>query len=302
MGEEVDWGADGRRWSHSRQFGSTLRLVMLDSREGRILGERPRRMFDDDEWDWLGKVMKGGVRHLVLADTLPIFLPRAIHDLQRWNDATAGGAWGRPFMGVAERIRRALDLEHWAAFPHSFDQIVELMRVVAAGERGEAPASVVTLGGDIHHAYLAEVKFPDGDGVKSPVWQAVCSPFRNALSGTEERIAKAGESRLARAIGRGSARSAGLEPNRVSWSLVQEPTFDNQFGTISIDRDEIEVRLERIIPGNWRNPEIETSLDRALALSELTQFRVPPRLRTPVTYSQLSRERTDSTNRELEER
>ena len=23
---------------------------MLDSREGRVLGERPRRMFDDEEW------------------------------------------------------------------------------------------------------------------------------------------------------------------------------------------------------------------------------------------------------------
>src|SRR5215207_5352115 len=156
---DVDWGSGGRRWSHSRQFGSTLRLIMLDSREGRILGERPRRMFDEDEWEWLNQVVRGDVRHLVIADTLPIFLPRAIHDLQRWNDAVAGGAWGRPFERVGERIRRALDLEHWAAFPHSFQQMIALIREVGAGERGEPPDLIVSVGGDIHHAYLAEVEF-----------------------------------------------------------------------------------------------------------------------------------------------
>src|SRR5215212_1122583 len=43
---DADWGSEGRRWSLSRDLGDT-RLVMLDSREGHVLGERPRRMFDD---------------------------------------------------------------------------------------------------------------------------------------------------------------------------------------------------------------------------------------------------------------
>jgi len=261
---DVDWGSGGRRWSHSRQFGSTLRLIMLDSREGRILGERPRRMFDEDEWEWLNQVVRGDVRHLVIADTLPIFLPRAIHDLQRWNDAVAGGAWGRPFERVGERIRRALDLEHWAAFPHSFQRMVALIREVGAGERGEPPDSIVSVGGDIHHAYLAEVEFPPEASVESPVWQAVCSPFRNALSSREERLAKAGDTRLARAIGRALARTAGLEQEQLGWSLVQPPTFDNQFATLDIDGDAARIEIERTVPGEWRRPKIETSLEREL--------------------------------------
>jgi hypothetical protein len=261
---EVDFGSEGRRWSFSRDLGD-VRLVMLDSREGRILGERPRQMFDEEEWDWLEQVITGGVRHLIVADTLPIFLPQAIHNLESWNDAVAAGAWTRAFKGLGERIRRAIDLEHWGAFPHSFERIVQLIRAAGAGERGDRPSSIVTLGGDIHHAYLARVEFPDGDGVVSPVWQAVCSPFRNALSKRERRVARAGDSRVARAITAGLARSAGVELPKVEWRLEQEPTFDNQFATIDIDGDRVDLRVESTVPGEWRRPRIETSLERRLA-------------------------------------
>jgi hypothetical protein len=261
---EVDFGSEGRRWSFSRDLGD-VRLVMLDSREGRILGERPRQMFDEEEWNWLERVITGGVRHLIVADTLPIFLPQAIHNLEAWNDAVAAGAWTRAFKGLGERIRRAIDLEHWGAFPHSFERIVELIRAAGAGERGDPPTSIVTLGGDIHHAYLARVEFPADDHVASPVWQAVCSPFRNALNKRERRIARAGDSKLARRITGGLARSAGVKPPEVKWRLVQEPTFDNQFATLDIDGHRVDLRIEKTVPGDWRRPRIETSLERRLA-------------------------------------
>ena len=261
---DVDWGSNGRRWSLSRDLGG-VRLVMLDSREGRVLGERPRRMFDDEEWKWLEGVVTGDVRHLVIADTLPIFLPQAIHNLESWNDAVAAGAWTRLFKGFGERVRRAIDLEHWGAFPHSFEQMVELIRAAGAGERGDPPSSIVTLGGDIHHAYLARVDFPEADSVTSPVWQAVCSPFRNALSKRERRVARAGDTRLARTLTRGLARSAGVKLPEVEWRLEQEPTFDNQFATLDFDGDQVTLRIERTVPGDWRRPKIETSLERTLA-------------------------------------
>jgi hypothetical protein len=261
---DVDWGSEGRRWSLIRQLGG-IRLVMLDSREGRVLHERPRRMFDDDEWQWLERTITGDVRHLIVADTLPIFLPPAIQSLESWNDAVAAGAWGSVMKGFGERVRRAIDLEHWGAFPHSFDQIVELLRAAGSGERGDPPSSILTLGGDIHHAYLARVEFPESANVQSPVWQAVCSPFRNALSGHEQRIARAGDSPVARAIARGLARTAGVSPPEVRWSLEQPPTFDNQFATLDFDGDRVDLRIERTVPGDWRDPRIETSLERRLA-------------------------------------
>ncbi len=261
---QVDWGPQGRRWSYSRDLPG-VRLVVLDSREGRILDEEPRRMFDDAEWEWLQEVITGNVRHLIVADTLPIFVPHAVHLLESWNDAVAAGAWSRLMRRPAERIRRWLDLEHWGAFPHSFDQMVELIEGVAAGRKGAAPQSIITLGGDVHHAYLARVSFPDDAEVASAVWQGVCSPFRNALSRREERIATAGDSRWAQAIARGLARSAGVSLPRVHWTLEQDPTFDNQFATLEIDGDRVEMRIERTVPGDWRWPRIATTLERRLS-------------------------------------
>jgi hypothetical protein len=260
----VDWGSEGRRWSLCRELGD-VRLVMLDSREGRVLDQRPRRMFDDGEWEWLEGVITGGVRHLIVADTLPIFLPKAIHNLESWDDAVAAGAWSPLMKGFGERVRRSIDLEHWGAFPHSFDQIVELIRKAGSGERGDPPASILTLGGDIHHAYLATVDFPEAAGVRSPVWQVVCSPFRNALSSREQRIARKGDSKLTRGITRALARSAGVKLPEVDWRLVQPPTFDNQFATLEFDGDRVDVRIERTVPGDWRRPRIETSLERRLS-------------------------------------
>ena len=98
---------------------------MLDSREGRVLGERPRRMFDEEEWDWLERVITGDVRHLLIADTLPIFLPQAIHNLESWNDAVAAGAWTRAFKGVGERIRRG-------ARPRALGRIPPLVRAASS--------------------------------------------------------------------------------------------------------------------------------------------------------------------------
>ena len=52
---------------------------------------------------------------------------------------------------------------------------------MARASAARAPASIVTLSGDVHHAYLFEVAFPRGSGARSAVWQAVCSPYRNPL-------------------------------------------------------------------------------------------------------------------------
>jgi hypothetical protein len=70
---------------------------------------------------------------------------------------------------------------------------------------------------------------------------------------------------MARAITGGLARSAGVELPKVKWRLEQEPTFDNQFATIEIDGDRVDLRIEKTVPGEWRRPRIETTLDRRLA-------------------------------------
>jgi hypothetical protein len=260
--KDADWGSEGRRWSYSRTLGG-IRLVVLDSREGRVLGEQPRRMFDDDEWDWLNERITGDVEHLIVADTLPILLPPAMQDLEAWNEAVCDGAWGGWAKGLGERVRRAIDLEHWGAFQHSFRQLMGLIAEVGSGRRGKAPRSITMLAGDIHHAYLAEVAFRRSAEVTSSVWQAVCSPYRNPLDETERRIARFGCSRAARPIGRVLAASAGVEDAGVRWRLVEPPTFDNQIATLRLRGPQASVEIERTRPA--AEPKLEKTLSRRLA-------------------------------------
>ncbi len=109
-------GTDGARWSYCRDIGTT-RIVVIDSRAGRVLEEGHRRMVDAEEWDWITEHATGDVDHLLLATSLPFLLGPGMHWLEAWGEAVAGGAWGSAAARVGERIRRAVDLEHWPALP-----------------------------------------------------------------------------------------------------------------------------------------------------------------------------------------
>src|SRR5215217_6470338 len=62
---------------------------------------------------------------------------------------------------------------------NSFAAMVRLIGDVASGEKGDPPSTVLILSGDVHHGYLAEATFEKD--AKSRIYQAVCSPLRNAL-------------------------------------------------------------------------------------------------------------------------
>ena len=137
---------------------------------------------------------------------------------------------------MGEKIRQGADLEHWAAFHDSFESMCRHIREVGTGRHGEPPATIVALSGDVHHAYLAEVAYRRGTGMRSQVWQAVCSPFRNPLDQNERRMMRTGASRAGTAVGRLLARSARVAPPSVRWRYVHdEPWFDNQVGTLILE-------------------------------------------------------------------
>jgi hypothetical protein len=230
-----------------------------------VLSGGRRQMLDQGEWQWFGEQLNGDFDHLLIASTLPVLLAPAIHYLEAWNEAVCDGAWGNLAARLGERLRRAFDLEHWAAFEGSFRSLIESVRQVAAGERGAAPASVCFLGGDVHQAYLSEVAFPREAGVSSAVYQAVCSPFRNPLDRRERAVlGLLRRSRLLRASIRGLAHRAGVGDPGVRWREVQEPTFDNQVATLRFDGRKAHLRIERTHAGDGTRADLVTSLDRDL--------------------------------------
>jgi hypothetical protein len=124
----------------------------------------------------------------------------------------------------------------------------------------------VLLSGDVHHAYLFEVAFPRGSGVRSHVFQAVCSPYRNPLGKRERSVIRLGLSRPAAFVARALAASAGVQDPPVRWRMVGDgPWFDNQVATLRVDGREIDLRLERAKPVDAESARLERVLSRKLA-------------------------------------
>ncbi len=257
----ADREAAGTRWSFHRDLGST-RLIVMDSRAGRMLEDGRRAMFDDTEWQWIVEQTRGDFDHLLLATSLPVLLAPGMHYVEAWNEAVCEGAWGGAAARVSEHVRQLVDLEHWSAFGESFARLADLIEKVAAGEHGSAPASIVALSGDVHHAYLAEVAFPRRARVKSAVYQAVCSPFRNPLGTAERTVMRAAASKPMEVVGRALARAAGVADPPIRWRFAEKQTFDNQFATLDIDGRRAVMRIERTTPGET---DLEETLNRRLA-------------------------------------
>ena len=203
-----------------------------------------------------GRVRPPAARHLA-----PVALFRGLQRLEKASEAVCDGSRGRLLARAGERVRQALDLEHWAAFGASLDALEGLLERVSAGTHGSRPGSVVLLSGDVHHAYLLRARFGDDDGAgrgRAPVYQAVCSPFRNALDARERRAVRMAISPAGAAAGAALARLARAPAERVRWERVGEgPWFDNQIGTLVLDGREAVVALDRAVGPPEGPPRLE---------------------------------------------
>jgi hypothetical protein len=258
----ADRAVDSTQWSYCRDIGPA-RLIMIDSRGGRILGRGKRQMVDDDEWGFIEEHATSHRHdHVLLGTSLPWLLAPGMHHLESFDEAVCDGAWGEAAARVGEKVRRALDLEHWAAFRRSFDRLAGVIAGIGSGEN--APATVVALSGDVHHAYLAEVAFPRSAGVRSRVYQAVCSPFRNPLDSRERRVIKAASTRAAAAFARALARAAGVPSPPIRWRIPEPAVFDNVVATLHLDGRSGQLRIERAEPHADREVVLEKVFERAL--------------------------------------
>jgi hypothetical protein len=244
----ADAEVEGTRWSFCRDIGPA-RLVMVDSRAGRVLDPGSRSMVDADEWEWIKAHATGDHEHLLIGTSLPLIMGPAMHWLESWNEITADGGWGRLVKKLAEKLRQELDLEHWPAFQDSFHRMIDHLRAVGAGEHGQPPTTITVLSGDVHHAYLAEIGFPPGSGVKSAVWQAVCSPFRNPLDANERRVILGAWTRAAGRFTRLFAKAAGVADPAVRWRLAHEkPWFNNQVAWLEFEGEHAKFVLVKALP------------------------------------------------------
>ena len=233
MAERADAEPTSIRWSFVRHWGDA-RLIMVDSRAGRVLEEQHRQMLDDAEFDWVEAAMRRsieeGVEHLIVGTSLPWLLPHAIHSLERWNETLNVRHHGRWRGRIADAVRQAADLEHWAAFGRSFERLSAALTAVASGEHGRAPATALVLGGDVHHAYAAEVVRPGG--LAARVHQLTVSPLHNQAPHPIRVGFRIGWSRAARWLTERLERLVRAEPTRLEWAKQAGPFFGNQIGEL----------------------------------------------------------------------
>ncbi|WP_433348156.1 alkaline phosphatase D family protein [Micromonospora sp. CA-111912] len=235
------WRAVQYQWSYALDLGRT-RLVMLDNRCSRVLESDQRAMLPPGEWSWFLDRAHGVYDHLVVGASLPWLLPPGIHHVEAWNEKLADSRRHRVAQ-LSEKLRRALDLEHWAAFRRSFDALGALFARIGSGTPGEPgervgagpayapPASISVLSGDVHHSYVARARFDDPD-VVTPVHQLTCSPIHNQVPAGLRPLMKLGWSPGPAGATRALARTAGVRRPPLRWKRLAGPYFGNAVATL----------------------------------------------------------------------
>ena len=228
---EVD-GEKGLRFSFRWDLGRS-RLLMIDSRNSRILEDGHRKMLGDSEFSWVEKHVNEDLEdldHLILASSLPWLLPPAIGDMQTVNEFAADRSGLRG--AAAEKVRQTVDFEHWPAFLTSFLRLSELI-IDAARHHERGPATVSVLSGDVHHSYAARAEFQGGEAA-ARVHQLVCSPVHNYVPFFVKPVFKLSWSpRIAR-VARRWARRHGAPDLPMSWRNLSGPLFGNTIATLEV--------------------------------------------------------------------
>ncbi|GAA3531805.1 alkaline phosphatase D family protein [Nonomuraea rosea] len=216
--EKADAEPSSNRWSYARDLGHA-KLIMIDTRCARQLTPGDRRMLDPGEWAWLEEQVTGPAERLIIGSSIPFLLPEGVHGVQNWNEALADGKWGPLVRRWSEAFRQAVDLEHWAAFRRSFDDLARLL------VRIKKP--VMILSGDVHYSYLAKAD-------AGPIYQIVCSPIRNPLSRLLRWANVFTQFGLATLVGGLLARLAGIRRPPFRWRVVKGPWFQNALATLTL--------------------------------------------------------------------
>ena len=239
---EVDC-SKGIRFSYRWDLGRS-RLIMVDSRNGRILESDERMMIGENEFRWLeakAEEHPESLDHLMLASSVPWLMPPAIGDLETLNERAAERHGWRGKLG--EKLREAGDFEHWAAFYKSFLRMGEMIARIA--NQPDGPATISVLSGDVHHSYAARAEL---DGVSpggSTVHQLVCSPVHNYVPLFIKPVFMLGWTRPAAAVIRWWVRRRGVPSPPLTWREVCGPLFGNTIATVAVNGRDAEVLFEQ---------------------------------------------------------
>ena len=256
--KRADEEVKGTRWSFCRDIGPA-RVVMIDSRAGRVLDPGNRSMVDHEEWEWITDARHRRRR------------PPADRDVAA-ADHGPGHALARGL--ERDRRRRRLGQARSRSSPRSCAR----SSTSSTGRRSRSPSaacastcarsapataarrrrrSACSPATSITRTWPRSASRA-GSGVESAVWQAVCSPFRNPLDSNERRVILAAWTRTMGALTRALARRAGVRDPDVRWRLAHDkPWFNNQVAWLELEGRRAKFVLQKALPpedGEGRAP------------------------------------------------
>jgi hypothetical protein len=142
--------------------------------------------------------------------------------------------------------------------------MIGLIGDVAGGERGDPQSTVLILSGDVHHGYLAEATLEAN--AKSHVYQAVCSPLRNALPKEKSFLQDNAWTGLATLTGRILARLVRISREPISWRLTHDAAFfDNQIATLELGAESATITFEKAVIDSSKEPALKKLYRHRLA-------------------------------------
>ena len=241
-------GAKGAMWSYRRDLGR-VRLLVIDSRCGRILADGQRSMVGEAEFALDRGAGRGrrlrppGRRHIPA-----VAAPRALHDIESGTRRISAGsprpaAWRGSASGCGGRSTSSTGRRSAS----SFDRLTRLFARIGRGDHGEPaaghdlralrrrPPQLRRRGGVSRRRRVAGL--PDhllADAQHDPAGRCASS---SASAGARGRPGR-----------RGSSGDAGVPALPIGWHHPAGPLFGNELGLLAFDGRSASVTFERALP------------------------------------------------------
>jgi hypothetical protein len=143
-------------------------------------------------------------------------------------------------------VRQGVDLEHWAAFRHSFVEVCDVLADLSVRPGG--PRTVAVLSGDVHYSFLARARREDGAAFA----QVTCSPLRNPLGALMRYLNVFAFWQPVAGVAKVLAARAYVAQPRVEWDVDEGPWFDNAIATVRVEGPLAEVVWQSAIDDDGR--------------------------------------------------
>jgi hypothetical protein len=131
---------------------------------------------------------------------------------------------------------------------------------------------VTLISGDVHHSYLTAVDLPRTAtpapaapaSRTSAVYQAVCSPFHQAMPPSMRGAQGLASTKVSGLIGSAVAALAGARIPKLKWRITDGPWFDNMIATLTYDGPKAVVRFDQALTDETGTPRLSPVLEADL--------------------------------------